>query len=473
MGASEKQWYTKYRPKSIEEYSGEKVKAIVRRRFTSEQKRPNVIMVYGTSGCGKTTLCRMLAKYYLCMSPKEDGTPCEECEMCQTINERLIYGEDGVECEGVTELDSTKANKEQVENVISEAMLAPIFTSKKILIFDECHKLSDSTQSILLKLLEDIPQHLVVMLATTDIDKVLDTILNRCQVKIEVHRQTVKEMANVMLEIAKKENISVSMQALELIARTEGRVPRQCINTLEDVAKSFDGVVNVDNVSELCNIVRAELYMDFYEAANKGLEDILLFNSKLRGMDITVNKFISGLMKFTMEALYIKHGIALEDYTKDYIKSVKGIFELYTSSDFDMLLQILEYAAKMMTSDENRNEVLLTTTAMRISKIDLLAQGLAMETDRAVEENTESLARHIEKIKQSTEIVESKYNVQTTPEGMLEDFKDMEEVNDETDYDKLMAAALGEMSSSDPEEDTAEEEGDQTWDEIEAMFNNK
>lgn len=473
MSAGEKQWYTKYRPKTVEEYSGEKVKSIVKRRFTSEQKRPNVMMVYGTSGCGKTTLCRMLTKYYLCESPKEDGTPCEECEMCKMINERLIYGEDGVECDGVTELDSTKANKDQMENIIEDAMVAPIFTKKKILIIDECHKLNNSTQSLLLKLMEDIPKHLVIMLATTDEDKVLEAIMNRCQVKIEVHRQSVKEMADVMLEIAKKENITVSKQALELIAKTEGRVPRQCINTLEDIAKSFDGVVNVDNVTEMCSIVRSDLYIDFYNAANTGLEDILLFNNRLKNMDLTVTKFMSGLMKFTMEAIYIKHGIALDEYTKEYVKQVKKLFSLYKSGDFDMLLQILEYAAKMLSADENRNEVLLTTTAMRISKIDMLANGISMERGNAVIENSESLAKHLESIKENAKIVEDDYKVDMSAEEMVDEYKDMETVDDGGIAKSLIDMALSEMGSTEEDADEEADNGeDLTYDQIEQMFGN-
>lgn len=475
MDNSEKQWYTKYRPSTINDYSGEKIKSIVRRRFTSEQKRPNVILAYGTSGCGKTTILRMLTKYYLCENPTEDGEPCEVCEMCRTINERLIYGEDGVECDGVVEIDSTKANKGQIEEVIEDSLIAPIFGKKKILILDECHKLSNSTQSLLLKLLEDIPKHLVVMMATTDVDKMLDTILNRCQVKLEVHRQSVKEMANVLLEISKKENLQVSMQALELIARTENRVPRQCINTLEDIAKSFDGVVNVDNVTELCSIVRSELYMDFYDAANTGLEEILMFNNKLRNMDISINKFLGGLMKFTMEAIYIKHGIALDEYTKEYIGEVKKLFNTYKSGDFDMLLQILEYASKMVTNDESRNEVLLTTTAMRISKIDMLADGLEFETAHAVEENNLSLARHIAGIKGKSEIVESKYKVEMTAENLVSEYSDVQEVDTADTLgisSSLLAMAQGEMDGiEEQEDDSYEENSGIEYDELDRLFN--
>lgn len=470
MASEEKQWYTKYRPKTIEEYHGEKIKNIVKRRFSSEEKRPNVVLAYGTSGCGKTTILRILAKYYMCLEPNEDGTPCEKCEMCQMINDRLINKEDGVECDGVMELDATKASKADMEDILEEAVIAPMFTKKKVLILDECHKLTDSTQSLLLKLLEDIPKHLVVMMATTNEEKMLDTILNRCQVKMEVHKQSVHEMAEVMLDIAKKENLTVSMNALELIARTENRVPRQCINTLEDVAKSFDGNVTVDNVTELCSVVKSELYLDFYKAANRGLEDILMFNMKLKSMDISIPKFVSGLMKFTMEAIYIKHGIALEEYTKSYVSDIKGIFKIYKSGDFDMLLQILEYAAKMLTNDENRNEVLLTTTAMRISKIDLLANGLTNERARAVDENAISLARHLQEVKESTTIVESDYEVDMSEENMLEEHSNLESVDCSEAYSSLFSMASSEIGDTEESSEISKDDEEITYDEIERIF---
>lgn len=394
-------WYTKYRSTKVEEYSDDKINAIIKRRFTSEEKRPNVIAIYGTKGCGKTTFCRMVSKYYQCLSPKEDGTPCEECEMCKMINNTLINTEDGVECEGIKEIDATQVKgKDEIMELMDEMKMPPLATKKKILIIDECHKLSEAAQSTLLKDTEDIPNHLVVMYATTDIDKVLPAILSRCQVKIEVHRQSVASMAKILMRISEAEKLHVSKEALELIARENGRIPRDCINALEDIAKNFDGEVTIDNVLEMTDGISNDIYIKFYEAANTGLTEILQFNRMVQDKDMPMKDVISGLMKFTMEAIYIKHGIALDEYTPEHVKTIKRLFNLYKSSDFDMLLQILEYAAKMVSTDDNRNEVLLTTTALRIGKIHLLAMGIAKAQEDAVDENNLSMEAHMKKLEQ-------------------------------------------------------------------------
>lgn len=470
MSTDTRQWYVKHRPYRIEDYHSNSITNKIKRRFTSEDKRPNVIMVHGTRGCGKTTIARILSKYYLCTNPKEDGTPCEECEMCQTINERLIYGEAGVECDGVTEVDATKVNgKDAIESLIEDAIIPPIFGSRKIIIFDECHKLSSAAQSSLLKVLEDIPKHLVVIFATTDEDKVLQAIKSRCLVNFEVRKQSVEEMVLILMDIAKKEDLTVSKEALELISRSRDRVPRECINTLEDVAKSYDGEVTVANVNEVCNIVSSELYINFYESANNSLEDILLFIRKLKEIDISPSDFVSGLMKFTMEAMYIKHGIALDEFTKDYIKQISRLFKLYTSCEFDTLLQILEHASKYISEDGNKNDVLLTTTAMRIGKIEMLAQGLSLEVVHAVDENNLSLARHIERLNSKVINIEEDFNVEIEPEKVIDEYEDAAEVSGVADL--LRQAAIEYAEKSEHGIDSSEESGgDTSNDEVEEFF---
>ena len=105
---------------------------------------------------------------------------------------------------------------------------------------------------------------------------------------------------------------------------------------------------------------------------------------------------------FVLDSMYIKHGISLEDYPVDYIKSIKELFSIYNSSDFDVLLQIIENLYSGLTEeDDSKNELLLITTAMRISKIQLLANGLAKEQTESIVENKISLAEHSKKLKEA------------------------------------------------------------------------
>lgn len=437
----EQSWYTKYRPKTMSEYSGPTIKKIVERRFKNKSDMPHVIMISGTRGCGKTTFARIISKYYLCEHPSEDGTPCEECEMCQSINEILIGGESAqVECPGVVEVDATIANgKEAIQDVMDDAMLAPIYSSFKVLIMDECHMFSNAAQNSLLKLIEDIPPHLVVIFATTDPQKVLGTIKSRCTLTLEARKQSVADMAHRLMEISKMEKLTVSQEALEVISRKGNRVPRECINLLENIAKTYAGEVTIDNVRDYLGGATSELYIEYFKAANESLSSILIFIKKLKTDDIKLSDFVSGLMGFALDSMYIKHGISLEDYPLDYIKSVKQLFDMYNSSDFDMLLQILEYLSNQLTADDdNKNELLLTTTAMRISKISLLANGLANEQNEAIIENKLSLVEHHKKLKVNNEQALEAQKIDMDLAEIKEDFGDVTQVVNT--YDLLQQA---------------------------------
>lgn len=427
----EKSWYTKYRPTTMEEYSGPAIKDIVSKRFKTRSAMPHVIMIHGNRGCGKTTFARIITKYYLCSNPHEDGTPCEECEMCKAINEILIAGNSTeVECPGVQEIDATIMNgKEAIQDVLDDALQPPIYTPYKVLIIDEVHAVSPAAQNSMLKIIEDIPSHLVVIFATTNPEKVLGTIKSRCQLTLEARKQSVKDMANRLMQISKKEGLTVSMQALQIIARQGNRVPRECINLLESVAKTYDGVVSVDNIKKLVGGVSSDLYMEYFKAANESLGATLLFIRKLRDNDVKLADFVSGLTKFVLDSMYIKHGIALEEYPLEYTEAVNELFKMYESNDFDMLLQVIEYLSNTLTVDDDaKNELLLTTTAMRISKIDLLANGLADEAEHAIVENKVSLYEHSKKLKVNNDEIAEQLKMDVTPEDIKQSFDDIRQV---------------------------------------------
>lgn len=427
-----KSWYTKYRPVTMEEYSGPTIKNIVEKRFKKKSDMPHVIMIQGSRGCGKTTFARIISKYYLCENPNEDGTPCETCEMCQSINDILISGNSTeVECAGVTELDATIMNgKEAIQEVLDDAIQAPIYTSYKILIIDEVHMVSNAGQNSMLKVIEDIPSHLVVIFATTNPEKVLQTIKSRCQLTLEARKQSVKDMSNRLNQIAIMEKLTVSKDALDIIARQGNRVPRECINILEGVAKTYNGEITVANVRDYIGGVSSEYYMDYFKAANSSLSEILLFLKKLKENDVKLNEFVSGLLKFAMDAMYIKHGISLEEYPTDYVKTIKELFDMYTSSEFDMLLQVLEYLSNNLVDDDAKNEVLLTTTAMRIAKIELLANGLDKEQHEAIIENKVSLYEHSKKLKTNKAEISEKLKLQLTPQELNDSFENVHTVKD-------------------------------------------
>lgn len=447
-----KSWYTKYRPKTMDEYCGDAIKKIVSKRFAKRENMPHVIMIQGSRGCGKTTFARIISKYYLCQNPKEDGTPCEECEACESINDILISGEStDYECPGVTELDATIMNgKEAIQNVLDDAVIEPLYTEYKVLIVDECHMISAAGQNSMLKIIEDIPKHLVVIFATTDPQKVLQTIKSRCQLTLEARKQSVEDMAKRLMQISELEGLTVSQEALEVIARKGNRVPRECINILEGAAKTYDGQVTVDNLKDMFGGANADNYLDYFTAANKSLSATLEYIRALRDKNIKINNFVTGLMQFVMDSMYIKHGIALEDYTTDYIKTIKQLFDMYTSSDFDMLMQIIENMMTQVSDDDDaKNEMLLTLTAMRISKVNLLANGLANEQEEAIVENRVSLVEHQKLLKNDNAEAMEAQKLDLDLAEIKEEFGDVHQVVDTYNLLDEAKASISDMPALD------------------------
>ena len=388
-------WSRKYRPSSFDEYMGDNVKNLVLNRFKDRKNIPNTIMLYGTRGTGKTSMARLMAKEIHCMSPV-DGHSCGECEMCQEIDRYITSTEAGAECFGVTEVDAATTNgKDSINDIIDDALIAPLYPLEhKILILDECHMLSKAAQNSILKVVEEPPPHLVFILCTTDPEQVIPTIHSRMQLKIEVRKKSVDELANRLLEIAKLENLETSMDALRIIAKKGDRVPRECINILESVAMNNGGVVTLETIKHSLDTVSTEIYIQFFNAANSSLEDVLNFNKLLKDKDISAKKFIQGLTRFTLDACYAKYDIDAEDQTVEFFKQAKELFKIYGSSEIDTLLQVVESVYRAIDDDDTKSELLITTTAIRIGKIGILAQGLGNETQKAEKENEASLVAY-------------------------------------------------------------------------------
>lgn len=396
------QWYNKYRPKTLSEYSGDRIKNMVKNRFKHRDNLPHVILLSGERGCGKTTCERILAKYYLCENPTEDGEPCECCEACRSVNEILINGEVGVECPGIQEYDTSAVNgKSPIADIISDAVLEPMYTKYKIIAFDECHTLTTQAQNALLKTLEDIPNHLVVILCTTNKEKLLAPVLSRVQFEIQVSKQSVSDMTKRLNEIAVMERLTTSNEALELIAKKGNRVPRECITLLENVAMTYDRNVTYKNVMDYVSSQGTNDYLEFFKAANNSLEEVMHFINKMNSSNTEESKksFIDGLIGFVLECINIRYAIGLDEYTPEYVEAVSEMFQMYSDSDFDALLQIIEHAMRIYTpGNDSRNTLVIINTAMRISKVDAIANGLTYDTRNIADEDSKSMAEHIKKV---------------------------------------------------------------------------
>jgi len=244
----------KWRPQTLDELVGQPHVARTLRNAVSGGRVAHAYVFAGLRGTGKTSVARILAKSLNCEKGPA-ATPCNKCVSCNEIIEGRSLD--------VMELDA--ASRTGVDNIreLQEVVLyAPVRDRYKVLIIDEAHMLSKAAFNALLKTLEEPPPGVVFILATTEIQKLLPTILSRCQV-FEFHRVSLKSIAVHLRHIAKAEGISVTDRTLERVARAGEGSLRDALSVLERVLAFCGSDIADDDALQVLGVVRTEVLVDF------------------------------------------------------------------------------------------------------------------------------------------------------------------------------------------------------------------
>ena len=216
--------YRKWRPQTFDDVIGQKHITETLKNQVRTSRLSHAYLFIGTRGTGKTTCARILARAVNCEHPV-DGNPCGKCAACRGIADGSILD--------VVELDAASNNGvDNVRALREEAVFSPAAVKKRVYIIDEVHMLSISAFNALLKIIEEPPEHLIFILATTELQKVPATILSRCQ-RHNFRRIETAELADYVSHIAAEERFELSRDAAELIARlAEGGV-RDALSLLD------------------------------------------------------------------------------------------------------------------------------------------------------------------------------------------------------------------------------------------------
>lgn len=231
--------YRKYRSKTFDDLLGQDQVVIPLKNQITQGKMSHAYLFSGTRGTGKTSAAKILARAVNCLHPK-DGNPCNQCENCKLILEDRMMD--------VVEMDAASNNGvDDIRDLKDRVVYPPSLGKYKVYIIDEVHMLSKGAFNALLKVLEEPPDHLIFILATTEIEKIPPTIQSRCQ-KFQFRRLSVETMARGMGEILKKEGISAQEEALTLLARHGQGSMRDSLSLLEQCLYlgpklSYEGVV--------------------------------------------------------------------------------------------------------------------------------------------------------------------------------------------------------------------------------------
>ncbi len=238
--------YRKYRPGTFDDVVGQEHVTKTLRRQIETGRLSHAYLFVGTRGTGKTTCARILAKAVNCEHPV-NGNPCNECASCRGIDSGAILD--------VEELDA--ASNSSVDNIRAlrdEAVYSPAAVRRRVYIVDEVHMLSAAAFNALLKILEEPPEHIIFILATTEIGKVLPTILSRCQ-RFTFRRLTPPEISGRLLQVAKAEGLDLAPEAADLLARMADGGMRDGLSLLDQCV--WDGPIDLDRVTSAIGLVGA------------------------------------------------------------------------------------------------------------------------------------------------------------------------------------------------------------------------
>lgn len=314
--------YRKFRPTKFSEIVGQEHITRTLKNQIIANRVGHAYLLTGGRGTGKTSAAKILARAINCLNP-QDGEPCNECEICRAAIQGSLTD--------IVEMDAASNNSvEDIRSIREEVNFLPTVAKYRVYIIDEVHMLSVGAFNALLKTLEEPPEHVKFILATTEPQKLPATILSRCQ-RFDYKKISPENIKFRLDYICKESNINITEQALTTISVLAEGAMRDGLSILERCVQEGENEITDDKVKELVGIPKVEYI-------NKIVNSVIDYNVEetLRNIDIVIddgkdlNNLIWEIIKYVKDILVYKSSGKLSLYNEDELQKIKEIADKTT-----------------------------------------------------------------------------------------------------------------------------------------------
>ena len=341
--------YRKYRPQTFDDVVGQMSVTQTLKTQLAGGRLSHAYLFTGSRGTGKTSSAKILAKAVNCENP-QNGNPCNCCESCRSI--------DAGTCMDVLEIDAASNNGvDNVRDLRDDAIYTPSQVKMRVYIIDEVHMLSISAFNALLKIIEEPPEHLLFILATTELHKVPATILSRCQ-RFSFRRISQEDIAARLQYVAYQENIDLDDSAARVLARLADGGMRDGLGLLDQCASATTGELNAQRVYECLGIAGIRQCADLMgHIADRNTKAALSLMNTLyaQGKDLAalldelccLSRDIMVLRTAPKEGITMLSGVAGDD-------EVQALCQRFTSGELIRMMNLLQQTISGFTRSASR-----------------------------------------------------------------------------------------------------------------------
>ena len=332
--------YRKFRPLTFSEMVGQEHITRTLRNQIISNRVGHAYLFNGGRGTGKTTSAKVLARAINCLNPK-DGEPCNECEICKAaLNGSLT---------DIVEMDAASNNSvEDIRSIREEVNFLPTKAKYRVYIIDEVHMLSSGAFNALLKTLEEPPEHVKFILATTEPQKLPATILSRCQ-RFDFKRISNEDIVKRLKVVCSESKIQATDQALMMIAVLSEGAMRDALSILERCVQDGDNEIQEDKIKDLVGIPKLDFVHGIIKAVLEyHVEDAINFTNDVLNQGKDLENFLWEMIRYVKDLLIYKSCGKLDLYNEKEIEQIKELLKNVQTQDLVKLVYDLSELQSQM-----------------------------------------------------------------------------------------------------------------------------